>query len=180
LIKASRVPAYGDQEITIAEPGVGRRQDAITVCTRSGGVRELRATQVRSRFFMIDNHPPNIVTMALQYADAEAARSAARTFRERIQVCGKQLREDACWVGESHRWINSPTTRGSARFTELVDKLPGHAGDDAGYFESIGLTRVGDRLMITVSMVYGQDHNVSLDPRGDPETACWRTRSSRS
>ena len=48
--------------------------------------------------------------------------------------------------------------------------MPGHAGDDAGYFESIGLTRVGDRLMITVSVVYGQDYNVSLDPAGDPET----------
>ena len=105
LIKVSRVPAYGDQKISIAEPGVGRRQDSIAVCTRSVGVRELHATQVRSRSFMIDEHRPSIFTMALQYADAEAARSAARTFRERIEVCGKQLREEGYWV-------ESPTSGG--------------------------------------------------------------------
>ena len=75
------------------------------------------------------------------------------------------------WVGEfGIGWIKAPTTRGSARFTELVYKEPGHVGDDAGCFESIGLARVGDRLMITVSVVYGQDYNVSLDPDGDAET----------
>ena len=100
LIKVGRVPAYGAQKISIAGPGVGRRQDSITVCTRAVGLRELRATQVRSRSFIIDDHRPSIFTMALQYADAEAARSAARTFRARIEVCGKQLREDGYWVGE--------------------------------------------------------------------------------
>ena len=43
LIKVGRVPAYPDQKISIAEAGAGRRQDAITVCTRSVGLRELRA-----------------------------------------------------------------------------------------------------------------------------------------
>ena len=119
---------------------------------------------------MIDDHRPSIFTMALQYADAEAARSAARTFRERIEVCGKQLREDGYWVGSSDLGgVDAPTTHGSGRFTELAYKLPGHASEGR-VLRGHGLPRVGDRLMITVTAVYGQDDNVSLDPQGDPET----------
>ncbi len=171
LITASQVPAYEDQRVRIVAPGLGRRQDVITVCTPPSGVRELGASQVRSRSFRFDGYPPSTFTLALQYPDAAAAKAASRTFRTRIGACGKQLREDGYWVG-SHGpgWIKAPTTRGSGRFTELVYKEPGHADADEGYFESVGITRVRDRLMITVSVVYGQDYNVSLKPQGDPET----------
>ena len=44
----------------------------------------------------------------------------------------------------------------------------GGESDQDGYFESLGVTRVEDRLMLTVEVVRGMDDNVSLRPGGDP------------
>ena len=45
----------------------------------------------------------------------------------------------------------------------------GGESDEEGFFESLGVTRVDDRLMLTVEVVRGMDDNVSLQPGGDPD-----------
>ena len=74
-------------------------------------------------------------------------------------------------IGKGIGWIPVRTGVGGAEsgFTEFTWRF---IGDETGqgYFESVGVARVGDRIGLTVSLVYGQDYNVSLDPAGDPDT----------
>ena len=47
--------------------------------------------------------------------------------------------------------------------SEVVYQRPGGADGENAYWESVGLTLVEDRLMVTVYLHYGEDFNVSLD-----------------
>ena len=41
---------------------------------------------------------------------------------------------------------------------------------DGRFFEHVGLTRVDDRIMLTVEVIYGDEYLASDQPGGDPAT----------
>ena len=95
-----------------------------------------------------------------------------RHTRDWLESCKKTITERGdTSAGAAPEWypVQTKVSGAEARFTE-VSWIP--AGDESGsgYFESVGLALVGDRLAVTVSLVYGQDYNVAYDQDGDPDT----------
>jgi hypothetical protein len=63
----------------------------------------------------------------------------------------------------TRRWYPVRGALDTARFTEFSyqrrDLL-----DGAGYFEGVGLVRVGDRVAVAITVNYGQDSQWDTDP----------------
>lgn len=181
LLRTSDIKTYtSDQQVLITDPGLGRSPDTSWVCLPEG-LKPLDAQEILSRNFRISvpgeskrpsaedplAQQPSIYTEALQFADADAAQQAYETFDGWVKDCGTALRNrgyTALGEPKGSAWIAVKTgvsgTKG--RFHELTYRTP---SDDpnSGWFEAIGLTRAGDRLMITVSLTYGQDKNVGYE-----------------
>ncbi|MFP5282746.1 MAG: hypothetical protein ACLGIF_04775 [Actinomycetes bacterium] len=117
--------------------------------------------------------PPSVYSLALQFDSAAAAGKAYADVLDWPNSCAARLRD------RGYRPLGttadpSPVAvevdgRRVGQFAEITYRAESDRSE-AGWFESTGVTRVHDRLMITVSLVYGQDYNVSLDPDGDRQT----------
>jgi hypothetical protein len=108
---------------------------------------------------------PVIYTQALQFADAAAAKRAQAVYAGWLDGCAKTLEAQGNKVlttlGFTNRSIK--VAGGSATLSEVVYQRPGDQDDESAFWESVGLTQVKDRLMITVFLNYGMDFNVTLD-----------------
>ncbi len=185
LLTADDIPAEGEETYTETPEGVGRGPQELTVCRPEGTGSEIGAEDVLGRNFRLrtlaDGGPatpeppvgsdPTIYTQALQFDSADAARAAYETYQGWLESCKKTITERGdTSAGAAPEWypVRTKVSGAEARFTE-VSWIP--AGDESGsgYFESVGLALVGDRLAVTVSLVYGQDYNVAYDQDGDPD-----------
>ena len=171
LLRPADVPTSGGPRLEIAPSGAGRSADQISVCVPDG-LKVLAATGTATRGFRYTGQSGvPISTVALQFADAEAARRAEQRVRGWVDDCPALLREgDATVLGTDEvEWVEVDTPAAtSGRFAVLP--IYREAGDtsEEGVFESLGVTRVKDRLMLTTRVVVGMDDNVSLDPDPDP------------
>jgi hypothetical protein len=185
LILASEVPWLEQERFAETPAGVGRDDDQLTTCVPDGAMDQLGATASVGRNFRMDrrfdgstNPPakpfdadPTLYTQALQFGSEAAAEKAYLLYRDWLDGCSITIknRGDTA-LGGGVGWTPvSSITGAEAGFDEVVWRAASDRSE-AGYFESIGLARVGDRLAVTVWLVYGQDYNVSLDPKGDPQT----------
>ncbi len=112
---------------------------------------------------------PTKYTVALQFADEARATAAYEQVSRWVEGCADTL--DA----EGFRAPGGGTVRGfdewypvrgdvkTARFTEFSYQRA-DTQDGSGYWEAVGLVRVGDRLAITIDLKYGQDSNWDSDP----------------
>lgn len=175
LLRAQDVPTRGGPALEVAPEGTGRVPDEISACVPDG-LGPLRATGRRARDFRYPGQELVAVqTLALQFGDADAARAAEQVVDGWVDDCAATLEDhgntllDA--VGEPVR-VGVVTPRGtSGEFAVVpVHTQQGGESDQEGFFESLGVTRVGDRLMLTVEVVRGMDDNVSLQAGGDPGT----------
>ena len=167
--------------------GVRRRHGLLTGGHRS----EIGAEDVLRRNFrsaLADGRPatpeppvgsdPTIYTQAPQFHSADASACGVRDT-EAGDLARKPSRDagDTCRCGAG---VASGADQGLRRGG------PVHRGDldsrrrrvRQRYFESVGLALVGDRLAVTVSLVYGQVYNVAYDQDGDPDLGPRRTRST--
>jgi hypothetical protein len=171
LLRPADVPTSGGPELEIAPAGAGRSADEISACVPNG-LGALAATGSASRSFRYPGQSGvPISTVALQFADAEAARRAEQTVRGWVENCPALLREKGATVLGSGgvEWVavdTPPATSG--RFAVLPIYQEADSTSEDGVFESLGVTRVEDRLMLTARVVVGMDDNVSLDAEPDP------------
>ncbi len=175
-------------EVVITDPGVGRSDDTSSVCVPDG-LEALGATAMVSRNFRVEvNDPdftpdpsdplyqqPSVYTQALQFADADQAEQARRTYQRWVEDCYDQLSTstDLETVGTSYK-VDWRSVRSGNRvvgsFTEVPTYRDRADTTENGYFESVGLTRVEDRLMITIDLLYGNEKHYSLEQGGDSDS----------
>jgi hypothetical protein len=187
LITADEVPRQGEESFTETAEGVGRPADQVTVCLPDGALNQLGATGIIGRNFRRDhlsdgstNPPeapfgadPTIYTQALQFDSAADASAAYRTYRDWLDTCATTIkaREDVP-LGAGVDWIAVQTKVAGAK-AGFMERIWRQRADTSGggYFESVGLALLGDRLAITASLVYGQDYDsVAYRQDGDPAT----------
>ncbi|GAA2102008.1 hypothetical protein GCM10009841_18150 [Microlunatus panaciterrae] len=178
-------PAYRIASSRQMPAGVGRSLDQLSVCQRAGlevlgassrlgrNYREVPPTKPAADYPLRDL--PNIYTLVLQFPDEATARKAFRTYTGWVDSCpgalaqaGFQVRETQNGKPSRPEWYPVTVENGSAKFTEIVYKRPAETTRDAGYFEGIGMTVVGDRMMIGVYLWYGTEHYWAVDPTNDP------------
>jgi hypothetical protein len=166
LLRAGDVPTSGGPALEVAPSGTGRDLDEVSACIPDG-LSVLGATDTAARDFRYpEQERPAIQSVALQFADAAAAQSAERMVTSWADDCVATLEErGATLLGEEKpEWVDVDTgAEASARFAVLpIYREADETGED-GVFESLGVTRVDDRLMLTVRVVVGMDDNVSLE-----------------
>ena len=162
------------------DPALGRSVAESSVCL-TDGLNALGATKILSRNFriVVPDEPsstadpgnelagqPSIYTQALQFSTEAEAEEAVEAYRDWIAECSALLESRGYTVlGELNRtWypVNVDTEGATGQFAELTYRAPGQS-EDFGWWEAIGLTQRGDRLMITVSLTVGQDKNVAYE-----------------
>ncbi len=69
------------------------------------------------------------------------------------------------------RWISVNTSDGTAGGFAQVPLYRGQSDtSENGYFETVGLTVVEDRLMVTIEVLYGNEKHTSYQQGGDSES----------
>ncbi len=181
LLQPSDVPTdTTEQQVVTTDPALGRSVAESSVCL-TDGLNALGATKILSRNFriVVPDEPsstadpgnelagqPSIYTQALQFSTEAMAEEAVEAYRDWIAECSALLESRGYTVlGELNRtWypVNVDTEGATGQFAELTYRAPGQS-EDFGWWEAIGLTQRGDRLMITVSLTVGQDKNVAYE-----------------
>lgn len=185
LLRPNDLPRLDEEKFVETPPRTGRPDDHITVCLPEGAMSQLGATSSANRNFRMSrladgtvNKPeepfgsdPTIYTQALQFGSRAEAKEAYQTYRSWLADCRKHARDNGLVETSDGDWIavQVDTSGAQAGFDEAQWREPDSTDVNAGYFESIGLVWLGDRLAVTVEIVYGQDYNVSYQPSGDPE-----------
>jgi hypothetical protein len=173
LLRPGDVPTRGGPRLEIAPAGSGRDLDEISVCV-PGRLAELGATGTATRDFRYPGQEVSAVqTVALQFTDEAAARRAEQSVRGWVDGCATTIEEKGGTLVDPRAEpvrVEVETPSGtSGEFAALpVYRQEGGESSGEGIFESLGVTRVADRVMLTVDVVVGMDDNVSLEPGGDP------------
>ena len=148
-----------------------RSLDTVTVCLQSP-LRTLGATATKMRSYRsrtvkgkppfpsaIFDRQPDTYAVALQFADAVAAKTAASTVETWVVGCraSDQVPADITVVDGGFDWTPVGNHTGEppvAEVAEAAEVAYGRAGLERGtsVFESVGLTVVADRMMITVHL----------------------------
>jgi hypothetical protein len=186
LITADEVRRMGEKSFTETAQSVGRPADQVTVCLPDGALSRLGVTEIigrnfrRNHLFDGSTNPPEapfgsdptIYTQALQFGSAADTTAVYRTYRAWLDTCAATIksRKDVP-LGAGVDWIAVQTRVPGAKagFTERTWRERTDTSG-SGYFESVGLALVGDRLAVTVSLQYGQDYNIAYRPDSDPTT----------
>jgi hypothetical protein len=112
---------------------------------------------------------PTTYTAALRFVDETAAAVAYDRLSDWIENCADSLDREGLRapgggpVRGFDRWFPVRGRVATARFTEFSYQRR-DMQDGNGYFESVGLVRVGDRVAIAVTLTYGQDSIWDVDP----------------
>ena len=162
LIMASDVPGLEQERFIETPAGVGRDDDQLATCVPDGGMGQLGATNTLGRNFRMDrrfdgstNPPaepfgsdPTLYTQALQFGSDAAAEKAYLIYRDWLDSCPqtiKQRSDTALGGGVGWTPVSTSISGAKAGFDEFVWRGAADRSE-AGYFESVGLTRVDDRL----------------------------------
>lgn len=167
--------------------GRGRALEQLSVCFPEDG-GNLNATASKSRSFRFvlagleeepgeeeaggpDPEDPSIYTVAWQFADAASAEQARTTLKGRVADCRKTLAASKDWrpirAGENSSKFHPVKLSGAGQGAWAETPIYRAKTDrsDSGFFETVGLTLVEDRLMVTVDLIYGMD-KISSDQQG--------------
>lgn len=159
--------------------GVGRPVNQSYVCLPDDGLASLGATAMVTRNFgytvtdaKLDPYPksplknePIIYTQALQFPDEAAAIAARSRYVTWIKACPDTLTEKGYSVdtGQSLKPTAIDINGGQADAGMVAYVKPGATNAELLYWESAGVTQVKDRLMITVSLSWGEDTPGTFD-----------------
>ena len=179
LISVSDVPVQDPKTQKVVQTGVGlgRPVERASLCFAAGtdtlGARETLSASFRFVFddpdFTEDptdatSQAPVLYTEALQFDTADGARRARETIASWLNGCDA-LRGDAERLDHLGFGLTEvPVADADAAVAEVVYRLPGESEFDEAYWESVGITSVEDRLMITVYVHYGTESYASLEP----------------
>lgn len=181
LIVPDDIPIDDPTYKTVVETpdGAGRSVTESYVCLPSDGLTSLGASAMVTRNFAyrIDDpkkdlapksplkNQPVIYTQALQFPDEAAASKARETYVDWIMKCPATLTEKGYTIDSAQSF---PPTKvdvegGRAQVGMVAYVKPGESNARNLFWESAGVTQVKDRLMITVSLSWGEDTPGTLD-----------------
>lgn len=166
-------------EVVEAPDGAGRPVSQSYICLPENGLSTLGATSMVTRDFTYkiinsknDPYPksplknkPSVYTQALQFPDEAAATAARATYAGWIKDCTQTLTDRGYGI-DPDQSVKLTTAKldgakGQAGMAAYVE--PGSKDADDLYWESAGVTQVKDRLMITISLTWGEDNPGSFD-----------------
>jgi len=175
LIKASDLPPPIGGGKVVSYDRNGRSLDEVSIC-QTQPLSALGASAVKSRSFQsryaagdrpfprssLDDEPDSY-TVALQFADPAAAARAKSAVEGWISNCraGAELPSGANVLSQDAEWTGVTADPAQAQVTEIMYQRNGSSSSNA-YFESIGLTTLQDRMMITIHVYYTDESPYSF------------------
>jgi hypothetical protein len=170
-------PAY--QTPVEMPEGKGRPTNESYVCLPDDGLASLGATAMVTRNFgytvtdkELDPYPksplknqPIIYTQAFQFPDEGAAKAARSLYVTWIKACPATLSEKGYSVdtGQSLKPTAINIDGGQADAGMVAYAKPGATNAELLYWETAGVTQVKDRLMVTISLSWGEDTPGTFD-----------------
>lgn len=167
------------QEAVETPDGAGRPVSQSYICLPENGLSTLGATSMVTRDFTIkiinnENDPnpksplknkPSVYTQALQFPDEATAAAARATYAGWIKNCSTTLsdRGYAIDAQQSLKIANLHVSGAKVQAGMVGYVEPGVKDTDHLYWESAGVTQVKDRLMITISITWGEDSPGGFD-----------------
>jgi hypothetical protein len=156
-----------------------RRLDQLSICQRQP-LEALGATAIKSRSFQVRypsserpfprsplDDEPDRYGVALQFADPGAAQRAKSIYETWVINCAssKELPNGIRALHPSFDWTQVPVADPAQAEVAEVDYRKDGSSDRYGFFESVGLTVLEDRMMITVHLFYTDEspYSVNID-----------------
>ncbi len=176
LIKASDLPPPIGGGKMINYDRNARSLDEVSICQTQPlsalGAAEIKSRNFRSRYASgnrpfprssLDNEPDSYA-IALQFADPAAAARAKSAIEGWVSNCiaGAKLPSGAHVLSQDAEWTGVTADPAQAQVVEITYQRNGSSSSNA-YFESIGLTTLQDRMMITIHVFYTDESPYSLD-----------------
>jgi hypothetical protein len=176
LIKVADLPPPIGGGKLIEDHRNARSLDHLSIC-QSEPLTALRASAIKSRSFRaryprgerpfprssLDDEPDSYA-VALQFQDPTAAQRAKWTYQSWLSNCaaGMQPPKDVKDVRQNFDWTPVAADPAQAEVAEISYRQAGSASPNA-FFESVGLTVLQNRMMITVHLFYADESLYSLD-----------------
>jgi hypothetical protein len=180
VIKAGDLPRPIGRGKVISYDRHARPLDQLLIC-QTQSLKALGALEIKSRSFRSDypsgaqpfprsslDKEPDRYAVALQFADPAAAQRAKYAVEGWVINCaaGGKLSNGTHVVRQSFDWTVVAADPAQAEVAEIVYQRNGSSSSNA-YFESIGLTVLQDRMMITVYVFYTDESLYSLNMEDD-------------
>ena len=180
LVKAADLPpAIGGGKV-IKDSRNARSLDQLSVCQQQP-LSALGATAIKSRSFQarypsgdrpfprstLDNEPDSYA-VALQFTDPAAAQRAKSAYDGWMSSCADYagLSKGIHGMRPHFTWSPVAADPAQAEVSEVVYEQKGSSGNNH-YFESVGLTVLEDRMMITVHVFYTDESPYSVNTEDD-------------
>jgi hypothetical protein len=176
LIKATDLPSPMGGGKVIEYHRNARSLDQLSVC-QPQPLDKLGASAIKSRSFKDrysqGNRPfphsslddqPDSYAVVLQFSDAAAAQRAKSIYDSWVTSCegGNDLPDGIRKLRSSFSWSPVAADPAQAEVAEVSYQKDG-ASSRKSYFESVGLTVLEDRMMITVHLFYTEESPYSLN-----------------
>jgi hypothetical protein len=176
LIKAADLPSPMGGGKVIEYHRNARSLDQLSVC-QPQPLDKLGASAINSRSFKDrysrGNRPfphsslddqPDSYAVVLQFSDAAAAQRAKSIYDSWVTSCegGNDLPDGIRKLRSSFSWSPVAADPAQAEVAEVSYQKDG-ASSRKSYFESVGLTVLEDRMMITVHLFYTEESPYSLN-----------------
>ena len=176
LIKAADLPSPMGGGKVIEYHRNARSLDQLSVC-QPQPLDKLGASAIKSRSFKDrysrGNRPfphsslddqPDSYAVVLQFSDAAAAQRAKTIYDSWVTSCegGNDLPDGIRNLRSSFSWSPVAADPAQAEVAEVSYQQDG-ASSRNSYFESVGLTVLEDRMMITVHLFYTEESPYSLN-----------------
>jgi hypothetical protein len=180
LIAAVDLPAPMGGGKTIEYRRNARSLDELSICQQEP-LHALGASTIKSRSFRTrfseGNHPfprssldrqPDSYAVVLQFPDAATAQQARIIYGSWIISCGSgnDLRDGIRTLRQGFSWSPVAADPAQAEVSEVVYEEDASAGESA-FHESVGLTVLEDRMMITVHIFFTDESPYSLNVEED-------------
>jgi hypothetical protein len=175
LIKAADLsPAIGGAKV-VEDGRNARGLDQLSVCQQQP-LTALGPTAIKSRSFQARyrsggrpfprstlDHEPDRYAVALQFPDPGAAQRAKFAYEGWIAGCADSvdLPKGIHGMRSNLDWTPVDAGPAEAEVSEVAYKRGGSSGNNH-YFESVGLTLLEDRMMITVHIFYNDESPYSV------------------
>jgi hypothetical protein len=192
LLQTKDVPGPAPSiQVEQVAAGQGRSPEEISICfPADAGNLGVTATKSRNFRFVLgdleeepgeegaggpDPKDPSIYTVVWQFADPASAQEALKTVQGWVSGCRKTLAASSEWRAIRAEQNSSKfhpvklSGAGQGAWAEAPLYRAKSDKSDSGYFETVGLTSVEDRLMVIVDLLYGMDKITSDQQGGDPD-----------
>jgi hypothetical protein len=180
VIKASDLPSPIGGGKIVPYDHKARSLDELSVC-QPKPLTALGASMMKSRSFQaryapgnqpfphssLDNKP-DTYAVVLQFLDPAGAQRAKTIYDSWVTSCegGNDLPEGIRTLHRSFGWTSLAADPAQAEVSEVAYQQDG-SGSRYAFYESVGLTVVQDRMMITVHIFYTDESPYSLNVDDD-------------